>query len=1321
MKRRLVCILLAIILLLSCGIGVMMNVSAANEDDRTFFSLGSAASAAFASTLYDNGSMSFDAVNGSGGSSVIGNYGSVLGYTSGEDGVIMGWIASATSTAQSDVSYAALQTINGIMVGDASEDDGTEKSAVWYYCQYGYMLSDLGLDKTGTNGMHPVKFISGFMLMIAYVCSLIVPVVFKGILLFLSWLNPFKLFYDLVEIKSDALIGGKASAIAPPGVLRGLSSQISTWYAWFQSFSEYIVIPALFVSVILTLLFTKHAGQRGGAVRKFVTRMFIIFLCVPICGLCYTTALTQMSGNVDQNFAKSSKIIQSTLVDFERWAQTSHLRPFTELWMNDSDTEGQVGTATETTAFRIRNIAYSINAHGGSADTAGIVVTSDDLAILQGAMAGLEAADVAFSSASSLASWNTLVQSGSSSVDVGSISDVLSLITRHMTAEFYSASDFESYAKSLISTSGISTDDVDGLWDVTNEAKKFKDDKNFRFDDKVSDSLSKGALNIWGDGCLVTNGKKYFCQDRGFVDASGYTQIYGLSTMSMYNYLNTKFAKTGATMYTVDSSSDFVRESHYSVNLIGNGVMSFLYWCDAFVMLAAVTLVGLCYAISMLVGNVKRGLKFITSVPFALLGGLQAGARIITYTAMMLIEIIGTFWIYDLVTSILLSLSSIIEAPIEGFIRQALAASPTVAGGGEGVVLSSVMIIAVMLIDIIIVIAFTVMAIRLRKALLKSFDEMAENVIEKFIVNPTQPHGMSAPPPPPGGNLKGGLAQGAGLAAMAQRGRNGNGAGANGQTQGVKGTAKAVGSADGSSGTSISGMGQQGDMSGEGSLMPTGPNGLPGGADGTGLGASGSADMLGGAPGSAAAAGGAGASGAAASGGAGAGAGAGMITNAAFADNNAAQADKSMGEKLLGGDHLERHKKHKQQQEMNDRAFLAEAMGQVGATNEEAADEQAAEARKEVHKQQVMAATQAVVGVAEVAGAAFTGDVSLAQDGVKNVANGVGGMRDANENLHDIKADESSTKLDVANERQYQQQYYKDVAAQEQAIEERRAEENYAKSQAAENSNVKNVSSMDQTVKQNSSSETNGTTMVQSNVKQTNNQKQLSVSGKSSTNTKSLAPVSSGSASQQQPKQVRAMGSGQQSRPSGGGGMSGQRQSGQSTQQPVKSVKPVSSGQQPQRSGGGSGGGQQTTVKKAAPATPNRQQSSGGRGGMTGGAAPQVQQQPVPQVMRTQSAQQPQAPRYSTSPGQGGSFEQTVSRNVTPDTAYEQPAPQPVVKQAVPQRTEQTHTASYSSQSSGSGSSGSKVYKSQPMPSESFSSNVSTDVSSAGSAANIPG
>ncbi|MBD5585203.1 MAG: hypothetical protein HDQ88_08975 [Clostridia bacterium] len=991
--RKVLSLLLCVVLLFSiCASSATVPVFAEGED-KSFSTFASSAASAFAQAIYDtDASVDFGDAAGS-----VGNYGGVIGFSTDNENV--SWLQTKTSFAEAQISYDAISrvgvnrglsgfaaNVTSFVLGLFGIDTGTDESSssdvsgVWAYCQYGYLLNDLGLDKTGGSGMHLIRFVSGWGMLLMYVLSMAVPMLFGFVLNLLQTLNPFK-FFAGIDFSSftgaNATMGGISDIDGLPAALQGLGATITNWYNAFQSFSEYIVIPMFFVILCLTLLLSKKAGK-GSVIKKYVLRLFVIFMCVPICGSVYTSVLEQMGDSTEIGYAQSSMIVKSTFVDFEKWAKTSRLGLPPDLSFsidaNDSTSDdvipSEASGVSSATSSRIREIAYKINSiqfkNDGTILTTGMLQADGTTMYLTGKNSGL--------------TWNRAVTNGVTAAAIGvtgaltdtskeqlsEVAEIFDLLIRYSSADFYTSSMFESDAKSLIDKAGVETEDKDKLFGASDEPSDFQDGKDFQFgEDHFSED--NAYLNIWGNGGLSFSNNSFSSNGEK-----------GLSTMSMYNYLNSKFGRTSVTMYSTDSSSDFVRQSHFSVNLIGNGLMSALYWFNALLMLASLSVVGICYAFGMFINVLKRSFKFISSVPFALLGSIKAGARIITYTVMMIIEIIGTMFVYTLVAQIIISFSTVME---EGLWN---ALAPIIR------VLSFMPIFTILmqLLSIILLIWLLVMAMRFRKSFVKSIDEAASGIIDKFF----DTNAMPSPPEPKQSPFKSGLAQGAG-AAMGARAMssgmnrmNGNGSGAPGtktvNNESMNGSGGGwsdegspemidVEGVDVPSGVTSDGTSEQGAFEGHDLLA------LPGGSSLTESGSmSMGADM-------------AGADAAVAGGGEpGMGQAAGKITDTAFKDNNA-RVEQQEGNAILNGESLEQHK---EAQENADARFMAEANGDISAMESEHMDEQVAQARKEAMAQAAKDTAQVVVGAAEVAGAAATGDASLAKDGVKNVVKGTEGL-----------------------------------------------------------------------------------------------------------------------------------------------------------------------------------------------------------------------------------------------------------------------------------------------------------------------------------------
>ncbi len=226
----------------------------------------------------------------------------------------------------------------------------------------------------------------------------------------------------------------------------------------------------------------------------------------------------------------------------------------------------------------------------------------------------------------------------------------------------------------------------------------------------------------------------------GVLDLSSSRNLYGtdtmvphnlkLSAMAIYNYLNSNFESSSIVLYSDDSSSDFVRKSHYSVNLVGTGIESTLLLISCISLIISSVVIGFYYSFGMILMNVKRGVRMIVTVPGAMLGSLASIARVVSYTVLMIVEIVASMFLYCLVTELLYSVSNAIVDAIAAF----TGTFNTTIGSGTA---ATILELASIVIVIIFVVWFTITAIRLRKPIIKTFEEMADNVVQKFIVGGT--------------------------------------------------------------------------------------------------------------------------------------------------------------------------------------------------------------------------------------------------------------------------------------------------------------------------------------------------------------------------------------------------------------------------------------------------------------------------------------------------------------------------------------------------------------------------------------------------------
>lgn len=971
-------VLLVIILIFSS----VITSSADVEVDYSFYNLSSAASAhmnkVFSPSNDENSSLR---LYGQSTSSSTGNAGTYIGYCDSEKtgGIIYGWIMSALSSSSSTYSYKTFA-------------DSAGQNAFYYYTQYGNLLNQLGLDSTAAEGMDFMRFISGGLMLIAYGLSISVVGIFSIVFSVLKFLNPFNIFVGIPKV---AEYMGYTSN--PNSIFASLFNSVTSWYNAIQNISWAITVPLFFIVLVLSLLLLRTAN-RGAKIKKYLIRIAFIAIGVPICAALYTSCLNSMSSMLTNGTSAPTKVIASTFVDFESWVEHSQLRPPNNAVLSinngasgrDNLTGG--GTVSNSSFTKLRDTCMYINAQSQ-------------------AISGFTSSHVLGYSAGGSLTYDSIENTSESTSTSGSgVLDTINILIRYTSNDFYHASDWESRKNQL---------EHNDAWE--DWFKDMSNGDNWKIDPNDGEFLATDiADKLLFDGTLMYNGDKY----------TATIGRKGLSTLSMYNYLSTKFTSSSVVVYSNEkSSSGFVRESHHSVNLIGgSGFMSFLYYLNAITLLGAYTVIGWFYAISMCITNLKRGIKSIASIPFALLGSIPAIAKTITYVIMLIVEIIGTFFVYSLVSELLFSINNMIEGLLSSAFNTASNIFATISLDNTTATIlgGNIVMMLIIIAQSIFVIAFTVMAVKLRKSIVKTLDEFVGNFIDRlFDTNNTALPSQKEPGML--GQGAGAVAAGIGMGAGQRIGnnimsKNAKAASAPSGTSRTGGTT-ASGSQGGVSNmttieTGVGNVGGTNDVSNETGIGNTG--GAEGMVDNDNIisndndsltlisNGSGAGEMSGDVSGD------------------GSGAVAGTVTNAMFSENNQEQADKSFGERVeqfstLGGDTKEEKDEAKAVKEAESERDMQALMGQTSAMQDEQYAEDKAKAEKEAKKEAqtkaVKAVGQTLVGAGEAVAGGVSGNPELIKDGAKNTANGLGGAMDARKNARQAETNASAVAMQKEHER----------------------------------------------------------------------------------------------------------------------------------------------------------------------------------------------------------------------------------------------------------------------------------------------------------------
>lgn len=706
--------LIAVCLVVIVGVVALFPTVASADDADTDLSLYSVASSA--ASYYDiassTGEVERSGVLGKLGfnesfkfldaSAKVANAGGMIGFIDSDKSTFFGWAASILSSASQTYSYSSLSKYTGM----------------FEYAYYGYALQKMGLDSTANETLDfgaLIRSFSGGIMTGAYIISGAVDVIFSAALIFLQWVNPFHWFAE------STVLDGKAGE-GYPDWAAGIVTFVSNMYDGLDVLG-WVVMPIFLVALIVSLLlFRKSQTSPGSKVKRFLIRLVFLVIGIPLLGSLYTSTLSWAQSEVVAGATSTDYIIASTFVDFESWAANGNLQVpegdrivintgfSVENLQNDSS-----GTASGSTS--LRRLARDINS-----DYSNIQVNT-------------------YNTSDTILNWNkqalkdTITNADTiwASLGTDTYQHCINLLSRYTTSQYYHSSDFETEWKASV---GDQIDSVSGLMNDLADFREFNstDDNNKGMFVSQSDGaadttfLNNGSLNasIKGETTSATI---------SYTQGSG---EYGLSTLSMYNYLNTSFGETGLVVYSTNkATSGIVREAHHSVTLIGEGITSVLYYLDALVMLIAMIVIGIGYAFAIMFGTIKRGIKMIVNLPLAMLGGVKSIARIVTIVIMMVVNVFVTIIMYDVVQELLVSISEMIEVPFTNALDAVDGVNASILSG-NGILAAfspsamSILIVVELVLVIIATIVFTVMAFKLRKKAVRAVDESIGQMLDKF-------------------------------------------------------------------------------------------------------------------------------------------------------------------------------------------------------------------------------------------------------------------------------------------------------------------------------------------------------------------------------------------------------------------------------------------------------------------------------------------------------------------------------------------------------------------------------------------------------------
>lgn len=752
-----------------------------------------------------------------------GEAGSFAGYADAGFSLSLKWGLSEISGSSQTMAYD--------MFRSADNDGVPTYNGLLTYAYFGAANADLGFDSMSSNTLGEiVHAFGGSIMLLFYAVALIVSWVFWVVIQILKVLNPFVWFYEGVKgalsplwaegMVSSTDAAGVTTSHTDAGIFSGLAGWISSWYGILQNMAWGVMIP-LFLGFLLFALFFFPKLNKGSMFKKLMVRVLFIAVGLPLIGSMYTGVLDKFD-SVTAQAGGASNVVLSTYVDFGGWMNEDRLAiPETASIGWDAGR----GAASSQATMSARSSALAINksqkAYEGAGDSGALT----------------EDASAAFRSSAAMESCeNTITEDAAGAVTVSEstgcesdgnlVGSVISLLARYVSSQQIYASDFESSIKGEIANmSDVKSKDKSAWFthDSYKDSEKFGDEGGTKATEHPLLSVSGNGLTSSAPGGAVqefsTGGVTNDC---GYAvgDSDGKPANCNMAPLAAFNYLNSSFDTESVTAYSsAKALSGMTRETHSSVSQVGTGVNGFMYWVNATTLLLAVSLIGLLYAIGMLVGSVKRTFHAVSSIPFATVGAISAISKVIIHSAALILEVFMTLFVYQFAAEVILSVPAMTEGPLTTLVsnKDSIFAKSDVLGGAAMLVMT--------LFSTILIWAVTIILIKVRKQVLEALNEMSTKLVDKFLdtnnVPPNHGPGMGSALASGAGAGLGMAGANAGMNAMKDRFGGGSspkspkttgGGGGTGQRPGGSNVAGTGGS------TSVAGGGSQG-------ALPVGNNG----------------------------------------------------------------------------------------------------------------------------------------------------------------------------------------------------------------------------------------------------------------------------------------------------------------------------------------------------------------------------------------------------------------------------------------------------------------------------------------------------------------
>ena len=593
----------------------------------------------------------------------VGNAGAYVGYGD-EKQKFVSFITSNTTVGTSTSTYDAWE--------DIIDSTDSDKNAAYAYVRLGKTLSDAGLDETisaDTNFDFP-RIIMGGISLLVFSAGEIVPFAFNIALGILKALNVFALFGTVGNVVTNTWQDAFPDApdVLSPlrGLFGGLYSDMLSPIVYTEKYPEgrpgvTLLMIALLIALLVVNIFLlrKSAGHQ---MITFLKRVVFMLAGLPLCGLLYTSCLNHLY-DITREGTASAKLVAASFVDFEEWANSGLNMTGLTIESFPKGTDGAInkgGAASEETLQQLRNTSLKINAKGKG---------------LNHPFVGWAASGFGNSSHDVISGdlWDTSgnIVHQSTTTDSSAVASIYNMLVRYIKADTYTSSAWASNLKQTV-FKDVNIGSADP--EATDTKKSVR--AMFEATDEVGDWMRRETQDnerIW-DGTQGTDmewtSESFNIFRNGDMKLDGVTGEADqpmkwtgrLSDLSMYNYLATRFDESSIITYSnATSVSEHVKQAHTSVTAIGSGVLGFVLLLNMWVCIGITALIGVYFAISTTLKNLKTSFQLIASVPMAMMGAVKSIAQVIIYTVMLMVQVVLGAVMYTFLAEFLVVFATVIE------------------------------------------------------------------------------------------------------------------------------------------------------------------------------------------------------------------------------------------------------------------------------------------------------------------------------------------------------------------------------------------------------------------------------------------------------------------------------------------------------------------------------------------------------------------------------------------------------------------------------------------------------------------------------------